>query len=126
VRRRIGERLLLYRLGSDDMNPTGTQIQDAQRFAAKLEESGVDILDVSGGLCGSRPEELQGRQGFFVPQAQQIKRTVDIPVIGVGGIVDPEYAERLVREERVDLVAVGRELVKDPDWAKKARRTLQS
>jgi len=125
VRKRIGGRLLLYRLGSDDMDPTGTRIEDSQRFAVKLEEAGVDIIDVSGGLCGSRPEELQGKQGYFVPQAQQIKQVVDMPVIGVGGIVDAKYAERLVREERVDLVAVGRELLKDPDWAKKARRTLQ-
>ncbi len=125
IRKRIGGRLLLYRLGSDDMDPAGTRIEDSQRFAVKLEEAGVDIIDVSGGLCGSRPEELQGKQGYFVPQAQQIKHVVDMPVIGVGGIVDAKYAERLVREERVDLVAVGRELLKDPDWAKKARRTLQ-
>jgi len=125
VRKRIGGRLLLYRLGSDDMDPAGTRIEDSQRFAVKLEEAGVDIIDVSGGLCGSRPEELQGKQGYFVPQAQQIKQVVDMPVIGVGGIVDAKHAERLVREERVDLVAVGRELLKDLDWAKKARRTLQ-
>ena len=125
IRKRIGGRLLLYRLGSDDMDPAGTRIEDSQRFAVKLEEAGVDIIDVSGGLCGSRPEELQGKQGYFVPQAQQIKEVVDMPVIGVGGIVDAKYAERLVREERVDLVAVGRELLKDPDWAKKAVRTLQ-
>ena len=125
IRKRIGGRLLLYRLGSDDMDPAGTRIEDSQRFAVKLEEAGVDIIDVSGGLCGSRPEELQGKQGYFVPQAQQIKQVVDMPVIGVGGIVDAKYAERLVREERVDLVAVGRELLKDLDWAKKAIRTLQ-
>ena len=125
VRRRIGGRLLLYRLGSDDMDPAGTRIEDSERFTVKLEEAGIDIIDVSGGLCGSRPEGLQGKQGYFVPQAQQIKQVIDMPVIGVGGIVDAKYAERLVREERVDLVAVGRELLKDLDWAKKARRTLQ-
>jgi NADPH2 dehydrogenase len=125
VRKRIGGRLLLYRLGSDDMDPAGTRIEDSQRFAVKLEEVGVDIIDVSGGLCGSRPKELQGKQGYFVPQARQIKQAVDTPVIGVGGIIGAKYAERLVHEEGIDLVAVGRELLKDPHWAKKARRTLQ-
>jgi NADPH2 dehydrogenase len=125
VRKRIGGRLLLYRLGSDDMDPAGTRIEDSQRFAVKLEEAGVDIIDVSGGLCGSRPEELQGKQGYFVPQAQQIKQAVDTPVIGVGGIIDAKYAERFVHEEGIDLVAVGRELLKDPDWAKKAGRILK-
>ncbi len=126
VREKVGGRLLLYRLGSDDLDPAGTQIEDSQKFAVKLEEAGVDIMDVSGGLCGSRPEQLQNRQGYFIPQAQQIKKVIDIPVIGVGGITEPEYANKLIREGQVDLVAVGRGLLKDPDWAIKAIKTLET
>ena len=125
VKEKAGGRLLLYRLGSDDLDRAGTRIEDSQKFAVKLEEAGVDIIDVSGGLCGSRPEQLQGRQGYFIPQAQQIKKVVDIPVVGVGGITDPEYADKLICEGRVDLVAVGRGLLKDPDWAMKAIKTLE-
>ena len=43
-----------------------------------------------------------------------------MPVVGVGGIKEPAYADRLVREGIVDLVAVGRALLKDPKWAIKA------
>jgi 2,4-dienoyl-CoA reductase-like NADH-dependent reductase (Old Yellow Enzyme family) len=75
---------------------------------------------VSEGVCGSRPEKLQGIQGYFVPQAHQIREVVNVPVVGVGGIEDPAYADRLVREGIVDLVAVGRALLKDPEWAIKA------
>jgi NADPH2 dehydrogenase len=125
VKEKVGRRLLLYRLGSDDLDPAGTRIEDSQKFAAKLEEVGVDIIDVSGGLCGSRPEQLQGRQGYFVSQAQQIKKVVGIPIIGVGGITEPRYADKLIRDGRVDLVAVGRGLLKNPDWAMKAIETLE-
>jgi len=125
VKEKVGGRLLLYRLGSDDLDAAGTQIEDSQKFAVKLEEAGVDVIDVSGGLCGSRPEHLQGRQGYFIPQAQEIRKVVDIPVIGVGGIREAEYADKLIREGRVDLVALGRELLRDPDWAKKANETLE-
>ncbi len=125
VKKKVGEGLLLYRLGSVDMDPKGIQIEDSKKFAMKLEEAGVDIIDVSGGLCGSRPAELQGRQGYFVPQAQQIKKVVNMPVIGVGGITEPEYADKLIQERKVDLVAVGRALLKDPDWAIKAIKTLE-
>jgi len=125
VKEKVGRRLLLYRLGSDDLDPAGTRIEDSQKLAAKLEEAGVDIIDVSGGLCGSRPEQLQGIQGYFIPQAQQIRKVVDIPVIGVGGITEPQYADKLIRDGRVDLVAVGRGLLKDPDWAMKAIKTLE-
>jgi len=125
VRERIGGRLLLYRLGSDDLDPEGVKIEDSEKLALKLEEAGVDIIDVSGGLCGSRPPQLQDVQGYFIPQAEQIKKVVDIPVIGVGGITEPEYANRLIWEEKVDLVAVGRALLKDPDWGIKAIKTLE-
>ena len=125
VKEKVGGRLLLYRLGSDDLDPAGIQIEDSQKFAVKLEEAGVDIMDVSGGLCGSRPEQLQNRQGYFIPQAQQIKKVIDIPVIGVGGISEPEYADKLIKEGQVDLVAVGRGLLRDPNWAIKAVRTLK-
>lgn len=125
VKKKVGGRLLLYRLGSDDLDPAGTRIEDSQKFAAKLQEAGVDIIDVSGGLCGSRPAQLEGRQGYFIPQAQQIRNVVDIPVIGVGGIREPEYADKVIREGKVDLVALGRELLKDPDWPKKAIETLE-
>jgi NADPH2 dehydrogenase len=125
VREKVGGRLLLYRLGSDDLDPSGTRIEDSQKFAVKLEQAGVDIIDVSGGLCGSRPEQLQGRQGYFIPQAQQVRKVVEIPVIGVGGITEPEFADRLIREGKVDMVAVGRKLLEDPDWAIKTTETLE-
>jgi 2,4-dienoyl-CoA reductase-like NADH-dependent reductase (Old Yellow Enzyme family) len=120
VREETRGRLLLYRLGSDDLDPAGTQIQDSQKFARELEASGVDILDVSGGLCRSTPAKLQKRQGYFIPQAKKIKKTVNIPVIGVGGITEATFANRLIREGQVDLVAVGRALLADPAWASNA------
>ncbi len=126
VKEEIGGKLILYRLGSDDMDPAGTQIEDSKKFALKLEDAGVDIIDISGGLCGSRPDELQNKQGYFIPQAQQIKEAVNIPVIGVGGIKDPRYADQAIREEKVDLVAVGRELLGDPEWAIKATKALET
>jgi NADPH2 dehydrogenase len=113
-------KVLMYRLGADDLDPAGTIIADSKKFGLKLQDAGVDVIDVSGGVCGSRPEKLQGIQGYFVPQAHQIREVVNMPVVGVGGIEDPAYADRLLREGIVDLVAVGRALLKDPEWAIKA------
>jgi 2,4-dienoyl-CoA reductase-like NADH-dependent reductase (Old Yellow Enzyme family) len=124
VKEKVGGRLLLYRLGSDDLNPEGIHIEDSQKFSVKLVEYGVDIIDVSGGLCGSRPEHLQRKQGFFIPQAQKIKSVVTVPIIGVGGIKEPRFADNLVKEGKVDLVAIGREILKDPEWTFKAMNIL--
>ncbi len=124
IRETIGDHLLLYRLGADDMTPGGLTIEESKKFAVKLEKTGVDIIDVSGGLCGSRPEKLT-TQGYFVPLAEKIKSVVDIPVIGVGGIKDPQFADKVVREGKVDLVAIGRAMLADPKWALKAVKKLR-
>jgi len=126
VRKRVKGRLLLYRLGADDLAPNGTQIESSVAFAVKLEQLGVDVVDVSGGLCGSEPKQLRNVKGYFVPQAYEIKKAVRAPVIGVGGITEAEYADMLVRDGKVDLVAVGRAFWKDPKWAEKAVEALKA
>lgn len=50
---------------------------------------------------------------------------VEVLVISVGGISELEYADKRIKEGIVDLVAVGRALLKDPDQAKKANETLE-
>jgi 2,4-dienoyl-CoA reductase-like NADH-dependent reductase (Old Yellow Enzyme family) len=68
---------------------------------------------------------LRQVKGYFIPQASEIKKAVTIPVIGVGGITEAEFADKLVQEGKVDLVAVGRQFWSDSHWAEKALETLK-
>ena len=126
VRECLKGKLLLYRLGADDLAPNGIHIEDAVAFAKQLEQAGVDILDVSGGMCGAEPKQIKHRKGYFVPQANAVKKAVKVPVIGVGRIKEAEFADKLVRDGTVDLVAVGRALWADVQWAEKAIETLEN
>ena len=126
VRKVLDNRLLLYRLGADDLAPYGTHIEDAVVFAKELEQVGVDIMDVSGGMCGADPKQLRRQKGYFVPQAYKIKKAIKTPIIGVGRITTAEYADKLLREEKIDLVAIGRALWKDSKWAEKAIEKLRT
>ena len=74
VRSVLGGRLLLYRLGSDDLAPNGIQIEESIEFAKRLEQVGVDILDVSGGMCGAMPKQLKRVAGYFLPKQQKSKK----------------------------------------------------
>ncbi|MFW6040911.1 MAG: NADH:flavin oxidoreductase [Thermoplasmatota archaeon] len=125
VKKSIKDIPLFYRLGATDMLEGGFNIEEAKYMAKRLEKHGVDVVDVSGGLCGSVPPEFEGKQGYFVSIAEQIKKEIDVPVIGVGGIKDHKYADRVIREDKIDMVAVGRALLKNPNWAKEAKDKLK-
>ena len=59
-----------------------------------------------------------------MPTAAAVRAVVDVPVIVAGGITDPLYADRIIREGLVDLVAIGRAMLANPDWAAEARALL--
>ncbi|MFC2041009.1 tRNA-dihydrouridine synthase [Chloroflexota bacterium] len=58
--------------------------------------------------------------GTFVFLAEGIKKNVTIPVIAVGRINTPEVAEDILSRGQADMVAIGRQLIADPFWPKKA------
>ena len=124
VKTRLGENTpLFYRFGADDMIEGGLTRQEAKLAARHLEQAGVDVIDISGGLCGDGHERFT-EQGYFIPLAEGIKRMVKVPVIGVGNITEPEYADRIVRGQRVDMVAFGRMLLSNPEFPEQAAQKL--
>ena len=100
------------------------RLDDACRAATALAAAGAALIDVSGGLQGSRG--VGGAAAYFVPYAQRIKAAVGVPVMVTGGIGDPDLADRIVREGWADLVGVGRAMLNDPNWAAKAIRHLSA
>ncbi len=124
VKTKLGETTpLFYRFGADDMFEGGLTHQEARLAARHLEQAGVDVIDVSGGLGGSGHERFT-EQGYFVPLAEGIKEMVKVPVIGVGNITEPEYADSIVREQKVDMVAFGHMLLSNPEFPKQAAQKL--
>ena len=126
VRQVVGpDYLLLYRLGANDYMRDGLTAEDGKAAAIALVEAGVDLLDISGGLCGaSLPSWDWVSQGYFVPMAAEIRAAVNAPVVVAGGITAPEFADRIIREGKVDLVAIGRAMRDNPDWATDAQKVL--
>ena len=84
----------------------------------------MDVLDVSGGFCGYNIPGTSG-QGYFAPLAEALKQVVSIPVILTGGIKDAETADQLLQEGKADMIGVGRAILADSLWAKKAIETLK-
>lgn len=78
----------------------------------------IDMVHVSTG--GLVPVPVHDYPGYQIPYAEQIRRECGKPVVAVGLITNPEMAEEILQNERADLVAFGREHLREPYFALKA------
>ncbi|MFI0773954.1 NADH:flavin oxidoreductase/NADH oxidase [Streptomyces sp. NPDC021212] len=101
----------------------GWTADETVRLAAALRARGVDLLDVSSGGNAARVPIPTG-PGYQVPFASRVRAETGLPVAAVGLITEPEQAEKIVVTEEADAVLLGRALLRDPYWARRAAREL--
>ena len=129
---------LFCRISAIDGIQNGWEINDSVNLSEILSSVGVDVIDCSSGGIAGRPRfavdddgvvlknNIQRGLGFQVPYANQIKKEVNIKTMAVGVIVDPNQAEKILVEEKADLIAMGRELMYNPFWPLHAAQELDA
>jgi 2,4-dienoyl-CoA reductase-like NADH-dependent reductase (Old Yellow Enzyme family) len=97
------------------------------RLAKILKAKGVDVIDCSsGGTTAMAP--ILGKEikfGYQVPLSHHVRCHADIMTMAVGLIIHGDQAEQSLREEQAGLIAVGREILNDPNWPMDAGKALQ-
>ncbi|MFS0723827.1 hypothetical protein [Paenibacillus sp. 1P07SE] len=106
-----------YRMGCNQ--PT---IEEGVRMAQRLEQMGMDIIHVSScGYSAFRPDlPSDFPYNWVIYGGSCIREQVDIPVIVVYEIRTPERANDIIERGYGDFAAIGRELIVDADWVRKA------
>jgi 2,4-dienoyl-CoA reductase-like NADH-dependent reductase (Old Yellow Enzyme family) len=121
--RRVVAGPLFVRVSASDWVPGGVEPPDLVAVAKWLKEIGVDVVDCSSG-GGSPRQKVAVAPGFQVPFAEKIRREAGVATMAVGLLTEPSQADAVVREERADLVALARELLRDPYWPQRAAKAL--
>jgi 2,4-dienoyl-CoA reductase-like NADH-dependent reductase (Old Yellow Enzyme family) len=92
--------------------------EQSARLAKTLKAKGVDVIDCSsGGITETAP--ILGKEikfGYQVPLSQYVKRHADIMTMAVGLIIHGDQAEQILQDGQADLIAVGREILNNPNW----------
>ncbi|MFD7551960.1 NADH:flavin oxidoreductase/NADH oxidase [Streptomyces sp. NPDC059816] len=115
---------LFFRISATDwLESDGWTVDDTVRFAAQLQEHGVDLLDVSSGGTASGVRIPTG-PGYQVPFAARVRAETGLPVAAVGLITKAAQAEQIIASGEADAVLLGRELLRNPSWAQHAAREL--
>lgn len=121
---------LFFRVSATDWlteNPEdgreGWTVEDTVRLSKELQAHGVDLIDVSSG--GNVPDaKIATSPGYQVPFAEAVRDQTGVPVAAVGLITEAEQAQELLTSGRVDAVLLGRELLRDPYWPRRAATQL--
>lgn len=129
IRSAVGKELaVIMRVSGDEylgeIGLEGYTIEDMKMMAPELVETGLDALDVSASTVDtffwSVPPGYFPK-GFILHLAKEIKSVVSVPVMGVGRINTPEFAERAIRKGWCDIVCLGRALLADSDFPRKMK-----
>ena len=111
--------LVGYRISPEEVENPGITMKDTLHLVASLSKKKLDYLHVSmqdfwegsirdAGDTASRTQLIAAKVGAV------------LPVIGVGGIHTPEEVESVLAVG-IPLVAMGRELLMDPQWLTKVK-----
>jgi 2,4-dienoyl-CoA reductase-like NADH-dependent reductase (Old Yellow Enzyme family)/thioredoxin reductase len=127
IRAEVGDKLAIeYRISAIDMVPGSPDIEEVIEFAKVIQDK-IDLLHVSrGNLAINKltpfilpPTYMD--HGINIEYAAQFKKALRIPV-SVVGAVTLEQAEEAIASGKVDMVALCRQLIADPETVNKLER----
>lgn len=119
---------LFYRISALDGLDGGWTIEDSVVFCRALYARGVDVIDVSsGGAIADRSSDTRVRRGyaFHAPYSRQLRQETGGLTATVGLIVDAQQAEAVLQAGDADIIALGRELLQNPNWPHHAHAILE-
>jgi 2,4-dienoyl-CoA reductase-like NADH-dependent reductase (Old Yellow Enzyme family) len=125
VRAEVGKTVpLIVRLSATEWVEGGFTIDETVEVSRWLKQHSVDLISVStgGNAAGAR---IPAGPGYQLPFATRIKHEAGLPVAAVGMIDEPFQAEQIVVLDQADVVLVGRESLRDPNFPIRAAQALR-
>ena len=113
---------VMIKLNAADNLDGGLEIDDALYAAKKLAEAGIDAIEVSAGTPASGAENparekinKPEKEAYNLELARRIKDAVNCPVMVVGGFRSYEVAEKAIKDDGMDYIAMARPLIRESD-----------
>jgi len=123
IRRELGNGFpIIFRISADEKITGGREILESIAAAQMMVAAGVNAIHVTSGVYGSLTSILapyDTEPGYMANLAADMKKAVEVPIIAVGRINDPYYAESLITSGNADMVSIGRASIADPDFPNK-------
>lgn len=128
MRKEVGEDYpVLIKMNADDALEGGLKAEEAVRAAKRLEDLGIDAVEVSGGMYESgmktaQPDILrEDQEAYFREAGRLFKERLRIPVILVGGMRSKNVMEDVLIKGEADMISLARPLIREPDLPNRFR-----
>ena len=130
VRRALPDITIDFKLAVRQENPhygnAGILMEELPVFVPLLEQAGVNSFhvtlanhsDLSDTIPPASHPYFHG-EGCFLSYCDEVRRLTDLPVCGVGRLCSPDFVEEQLKSGRIQLAAMRRQLIADPEWGKK-------
>ncbi|MCQ8241586.1 NADH:flavin oxidoreductase/NADH oxidase [Rhizosaccharibacter radicis] len=116
---------LTARLGVIEFDGNDEQtVAEAIELVKRMKAEGLDFLDVSIGF-NTPDAKIPWGPHFMADIAARVRQETGLPVGTSWFISEPAEADALVREQKVDLVFLGRPLLANPHWPYRAAKELE-
>jgi 2,4-dienoyl-CoA reductase-like NADH-dependent reductase (Old Yellow Enzyme family)/thioredoxin reductase len=116
---------VIVKININDHVEGATTPEDAMVTAGLVAEGGADAIIASVGVHETRPYMMIPPMSIpdftNIHYAAMVKEAVGVPVAAVGRIIEPLRAAQVIEEGKADLVDLGRALLADPEWPRKAQ-----
>lgn len=117
------DRPLAVRLSVVEFDGNDAMLDEAVSLLQHMKREGLDFVDVSIGFNTPKANIPWG-PNFMGDIAQQVRSATGLPGTTSWYISKPADADALVREDKIDLVTLGRPLLADPHWPYRAAKEL--
>lgn len=109
-----------YRISPEEVEEPGITMEDTLHLVDVLGEKPMDYLHISTpNFWGGSMRDASDKQSRTLLIQERVGNK--IPVIGVGSLHTPDDVLKVVEEGNLPLVALGRELLMEPEWVQKAQ-----
>ena len=106
------EKPLWIRISATDWLQGSVAVSDWVNWLNALKGK-IDMVHVSSGAL--QKADVHVYPGYMLPLAEEIRRGTGLPVIGVGFMDEDQLIMNALEEGRCDLIALGRELLRNPN-----------
>lgn len=98
-------------------------LQESVDMLNKMKGNGLDMVSVSVGF-NTPTAQVPWGPAFLAPISERIRQQTGLPVASAWGIDKPEDAERVVAENQMDQVMIGKAYLADPHYTYRLAKAL--